>query len=416
MRVRRVSLTLATAVAVLISFAPGVAAQPVGSPDWFAAWATAQHQPGPTLTDQTIRTIVHLSQGGRQLRVRLGNTVGTEPITVAASTVAIRVEGARVDPATLRSLTFNRSTSVTIPAGGHVVSDPATLTTKPRDDLAVSTYIPGPASPSQHAEAFDTSYLTEPASRDRTTAPDGHAFTRTISSYPLVTAVDVHNPEIEGTIVVVGGSVTDGTGSRKSGTMGTGPGAPPNSRWSDVLARRIVAEFPGEPQFSVANAGIGGNTAAKACASSFFGPMNNVEDRYDRDVLSLSGVHTVIVYAGTNDIGNSCPAETITAALRALVDRAHAKGVRVVIATITPRLTYTPAQNAERALVNTWITRQNRCGGECDGIAPFDTAIAWYANPNAIDPAFDSGDTIHPNAEGYARMGNTIDLRLLQPR
>lgn len=402
---------LATALAMVGLGAPADAAAGPDSANWSVAWATAQHQTGAVLDEQTVRMIVHLSQGGSQIRIHLGNVVGTEPVVLSSATVGLRSREARVDPGTLRPLTFNRSRSVTIPAGGQVVSDAVALTTSPADDLAVSMYVAGPASPSQHAEAFDTSYLTEPGAGDKTSDAAGESFTRTTTSSLLVNAVDVKNPDVTGSIVVVGGSVTDGAGSRKSGIMGMGPEAPPNSRWSDVLARRIVAGLPPNRQLSVANAGIGGNSVGEECASSFFGDVNNVSTRFDRDVLDLTGVRTVIVYAGTNDLGNGCDADQIIAAFRDLIRRAHARSVRIIIATVTPRLSYTPVQNQHRSTINAWITRENSCGGECDGVVDFDSAIAWYANPNAIDPAFDSGDTIHPNAEGYALMGNTIDLR-----
>jgi lysophospholipase L1-like esterase len=64
--------------------------------------------------------------------------------------------------------------------------------------------------------------------------------------------------------------------------------------------------------------------------------------------------------------------------------------------------------------VNYWLLRGGNCGGVCDGVVNFDAAISWFANPNAIDPNYDSGDTIHPNAEGYRRMGLAIDLRIFE--
>lgn len=413
---RRLAVAVAAVLAMAGSAVPAVAASESGSANWFVSWATAQQEAGEVLEEQTVRVIVHLSQGGRQLRVHLGNTVGTEPVVIRSATVALRADGARVDPATIRDLTFSRSRSVTVPAGARTVSDPITLTTRPGDDLAVSLYMPGPAVPSRHAEAFDTNYLTEPGSGDTTSDSTGESFTRTTTSYALVTAVDVENPDIAGSIVVVGGSVTDGTGSRKTGTMGSGPAAPPNSRWSDVLARRIVAGLPPNRQFGVANAGISGNSVSEECASVFFGAFNNVAGRFDRDVLTLSGVRAVIVYAGTNDLGNGCDANQIISGFRDLIRRAHARNIRVIIATVTPRLTYSAVQNQHRSTINAWLTRENSCGGECDGVVDFASAIGWYANPNAIDPAYDAGDTIHPNAEGYARMGETIDLRLMPGR
>jgi lysophospholipase L1-like esterase len=378
---------------------------------WTVSWATSQHATGADLTDQTVRMIVHLTQGGTAVRVRIGNTLGTTPLRLARATVAPRATGAGLRPGTVRALTFDGSSTVQVPPGQYVVSDPVDLVSAAQQDLAVSMYVPATSTPSVHATAFETSYLTAAGTGDHTadTAPD--AFSTTTQSTYWVDAVDVLSKDVRGAVVVTGGSVVDGTGSDKTGPLGTGPAASPHSRWSDVLATRILRE-PGD-QLTVAEAGIGGNTAARACGSS---PYGNVQDRLDRDVLSLSNVTDLIVYAGTNDlgIGTGCDAPTIIAAFRDIIARAHAQGIRVLVSTVTPRAHYTPLQNEQRHLVNLWVTKWNRCGGECDGTAPFDAAVSWYAYPNALDPRYDSGDDIHPNAEGYALMGRSIDLGLLR--
>jgi lysophospholipase L1-like esterase len=256
---------------------------------------------------------------------------------------------------------------------------------------------------------------TSPNAGDHSGDVAGNLFTEEIESYLVVKAVEVHG-RVRGTVMVTGGSVTDGHGSRRSGTLGTGPQAPPNSRWSDVLAGRFLKESPTSDQLAVANAGIGGNAASRNCGAlaglSFGDEFANVEDRYDRDVLGLAGVTHVVIYAGTNDIGigTGCPAEEIIAAFTRLVERAHEQGVQVMIATITPRTSYTALQNRERFEVNAWLRRGGDCSDLCDEIVDFDSVIAWYVNPNSINPEYDSGDGIHPNAEGYRAMAQAFDL------
>jgi lysophospholipase L1-like esterase len=382
---------------------------------WVVSWATSQHTTGAELKQQSIRVVTHLTQGGDAVRVRLGNTLGTAPMVVSGATVGTRTTGAAVEAASLRAVTFGGDHSVTVPTGGYVVSDPVRLKVLALQDLAVSVFVPGPVIPSAHGEAFETNYLTAAGAGDHTNDAAADAFTATTTSYLLVSAVDVLSSTAAGAIVVTGGSVVDGTGSNKTGPLGTGPAAPPNSRWSDLLARRIASEVEPRAQHSVAEAGVGGNTVARACMSQP-SPYGNVQDRLDRDVLSLSGVTHLIVYAGTNDlgIGTGCDAATIIAGFRDVISRAHAHGIKVVVATVTPRAHYTVVQNEQRHLVNLWITKLNRCGGECDGTVNFDAAISWFANLNAVDPRLDSGDDIHPNAEGYKLMGETIDLALFR--
>lgn len=382
---------------------------------WVTSWATAQHTTGPDLQDQTIRMVIHMTKGGDRVRVRLANTLGEQPMQIGAATVGIRAKEAEVIEGTMRPVTFQGSRTVEIPAGAYVLSDSVKLSTAAQQDLAVSVYLPNPVSPSAHGMALDTSYLTRPNAGDHSGDTGGGSFTEETESYLVVKAVEVHG-RVPGTVVVTGGSVTDGHGSRSTGTLGTGPQAPPNSRWSDVLARRFLTESPADEQFAVANAGIGGNTASRNCGASlnlaFRDEYANVEDRYDRDVLGLDGVSHVVIYAGTNDLGfaTGCPAEEIIGAFSRLVERAHQQGVDVVIATITPRTSYTVEQNRERSEVNAWLRRGGDCSGVCDGIVDFDSAIAWYANPNSIAPEYDSGDGIHPNAEGYHAMAQQFDL------
>jgi lysophospholipase L1-like esterase len=413
------SAVLLTSCAVAASAATSQADQPAAAgadSRWVVSWATSQHTTGPELSQQSIRMITHLTQGGEAVRVRLGNTLGTAPLAVGGATAAVRSAGAAVDTSSLRTLTFGGDRTVTVPAGGYVVSDPVRLSVQAQRDLAVSVFVPGPVVPSAHGEAFETSYLTPAGAGDRTADATADAFTTTTTSFLVVSAVDVLSRTASGAIVVTGGSVTDGTGSNKTGALGTGPAAPPNSRWSDVLARRVVNELAPRNQLSVAEAGVGGNTVARDCMSQP-SPYGNVQDRLDRDVLSLSGITHLIVYAGTNDlgIGTGCDAEAIIAGFRDVIARAHAHGVEVVVATVTPRAHYTPLQNEARHLVNLWVTKLNRCGGDCDGTVNFDAAVSWFVDPNAVDPRYDAGDDIHPNADGYRLMGETIDLKLFRP-
>ena len=79
------------------------------------------------LGDRTLRQIVRLSSGGEQVRIRLANTFGDEPIVVGAASVALRDHDEVIDPATAHDLTFSGLPGVTIPAGAIVLSDPVDL-------------------------------------------------------------------------------------------------------------------------------------------------------------------------------------------------------------------------------------------------------------------------------------------------
>jgi lysophospholipase L1-like esterase len=59
--------------------------------------------------------------------------------------------------------------------------------------------------------------------------------------------------------------------------------------------------------------------------------------------------------------------------------------------------------------VNNWILTS----GEFDGVIDFAAATADSNNPKVFNPAFDSGDHLHPNDAGYQAMANAIDLSML---
>lgn len=61
-----------------------------------------------------------------------------------------------------------------------------------------------------------------------------------------------------------------------------------------------------------------------------------------------------------------------------------------------------------REAVNDWI----RTSGTFDGVADFDKATRDAQNLNRFNPAYDSGDHLHPNDAGYKAMATAIDLAL----
>ncbi len=383
-----------------------------GPATWHASWATAQQTTGPQLDNQTVRTIVHLTQGGPRMRISLANQASDVPITVSEVSVGRREGLAGVEAASVQAVEFGGLATVTIQPGARVTSDPVDVHVGAQQDLFVDTYVAGQAVPSAHGSAFDTSYLTPPGSGDHAGEPSGDAFSQATESSLLVSSVDVKSRNVVGTIAVVGGSVVDGIGSRTTGELGTGPAAPPNSRWSDVLARRLLQHRSADRQVSVVNAGISGNTASPVCAASS-ATSSNVTDRFGRDVLSRAGLTHVFVYAGTNDIANEdCTVKQILTAFKGLASKAHKHGLKIVFATLTPRDSYSAAQNDRRSAVNKWLLRSKSCSGYCDGVVDFAAAIRDSARPNTIDPDYDSGDGIHPNADGYARMGRAVPLKL----
>ncbi|WP_372665358.1 GDSL-type esterase/lipase family protein [Amycolatopsis kentuckyensis] len=373
---------------------------------WFTSWAQSQdgHADAP-VSSQSLRMITHLSQGGDAVRVRLQNTFGTGPLTIGHATAGLGTSGADVSGA--RDLLFTGRRSVTIPAGGEVWSDETRLVTRPDTNLAVSMSVEGTAVVGRHGAALRDNYLTAAGAGDHAADASGAAFTSTVGSTYVVSAVDVHNASLKGTVVPFGSSVVDGIGSTNCGPGCTQLGA--DKRWTDDLARRLVPA-----SLAVANAGVSGTTSAPSCPGM---PPSvaglDAGSRLDRDVLALHGVKSVIYYYGTNDLAYGCDAETILASYRSVFQRLRAAGIAVYVTPSTPRPGYGDAANLARHEIGVFVSRWASCGGTCSGVIDFDMVLKDPLKPNSILPAYDNGDGIHANAAGQQALADFVSVPML---
>ncbi|MCO5968509.1 GDSL-type esterase/lipase family protein [Actinoallomurus soli] len=402
------TLTVAAAGAAGSASAAG---RPAASP-WFTSWAQSQQDlAAKTLADQSVRMITHVSQGGGALRIRVQNTFGKDPLTIDATTVGRSGNGAAITGATV-PVTFQGRRRVTIPAGGEVWSDAAGLRTGPQDDVAVSMFVAGTAVPGEHVTGMRENYLTPAGAADHTADLSGDAYTQTVTSTYLVSAVDVRNPAVKGTIVPFGSSVVDGVGSDNCGPGCSQPGN--NRRWTDDLARRITHELPSNRQLAVANAGISGTTSSAACPNIPAADVGlDALARLDRDVLALHGVTGVIYYYGTNDLADGCASAPILDSYRKVFERLRAAGIKVYVTPITPRPGYGDQNNRDRYTVGTFVKQWGNCAGTCDGVVDFDQVLKDPLKPNSINLAYDNGDGIHANMAGQQALADYISLPML---
>ncbi|MEU4146215.1 SGNH/GDSL hydrolase family protein [Streptomyces parvulus] len=384
-------------------------AAPASTGSWVGAWSTspAAAEPGTETTGmagRSVRNVVHAGVGGTSARITLSNLYGQSPLTVTHASIALAAgpDTAAAVADTMRRLTFRGSPRVIIPAGGQVISDVARIAVPYGADVLVTTYSPVPSGPvTYHPQARQTSYL---AAGDRTADVTAVAYTTQTPYWRYLTALDVLSHEANGTVVAMGDSITDGFGSEVNA----------NNRWTDVLAERLH-EAAGEgrkaPRYSVVNQGISGN---RILTSREGRPADNPSglSRFERDVLQRTNVKVVVIVLGVNDILHSpelADRESILAGLRTLTDRAHARGLKVVGATIMPfggYRAYTPEREAMRREINGEI----RSGRVFDDVVDFDKALRDAYDPRRLRGDYDSGDHLHPSDKGYARMGQVLDL------
>jgi len=404
---------ISTILAALVSIAThsGAQAKPQA---WVATWGASQQIPEPQnamqtddLRDATMRQIVHLSVGGPSLRVHLSNAFGTEPLRFTSVHIARPISPATsaIDPATDRPLTFAGSPDVSVPPGAEFLSDPLQYPVAPLSDLAITFHFDAPpARQTSHPGSRATSYFIH---GDLVSAPD-LAEAKHVDHWYQLTAVDVLETQGAAAIAVLGDSTTDGHGATTNG----------NDRWTDILAVRLQAS-PATRSIGVSNQGIGGNHLL----TDGLGP--SALSRFDRDVLAPVGVRWLIVFEGVNDLGglglhaDATPADhaafvqRILSAYQQIILRAHAHGLQVYGATITPYVGSgyyhpNPPGEADRQAVNAWI----RTAGHFDAFIDFDQVLRDPQQPDHLLPAFDSGDHLHPSPAGYKAMGEAIPLSL----
>jgi lysophospholipase L1-like esterase len=389
---------------------------------WVATWTTAQNlartlpAPGATppttsqaaparqpagalgFANQTVRMMVRASIGGRRLRVKLSNAFGSVPLAVGAAHIALRSKDSEIVAGSDRALSFSGKPGCTIGPGMVMLSEPVDLSVPAGGDLAVSLYFASETGPpTTHATALHTTYIKEGDVTGQAAMPDAV----TTQSYYWLAGVDVAAGSEASVVVAFGDSITDGARSSPE----------TNHSWPALLAARLAARKD-TANIGVANMGIGGNRVLRDVSGA------SALARFDRDVLSQSGVHWLMLMEGINDIGRGAtvPAEAVTAAeligaYQQIVERAHTHGIKVIGCTLTPYegATYF-RENGEaiRQAVNTWI----RTSGAFDAVVDFEAATRDANNPKRLRAEFDPGDHLHPNDAGYQAMADAIDLSI----
>ncbi|MFF2521812.1 SGNH/GDSL hydrolase family protein [Streptomyces liangshanensis] len=325
-----------------------------GGHTWTGAWSSPTQGQYSYFTggfnNQTIRMATTPSVSGSTVRIRLSDALGHDPLVLGHVTVAQQVGGAKPS-ATPQDLTFNGgSTTVTIPEGGEIYSDPVAFPVTAGKGLMLSLHLSNhvPYLGVNTFAAATMAYITATASGDHTKDSTDTAFvgSGTISSYmsAVLTGVDVITSEDQPTVSVIEG-LPDASRVGGGGTV----------RVSDDLASRLQQNTEGVPHYGVVASGIESN----GITANYKSP--SLLTRLDRDILSTPGISTVVVSEGLEDLLGETDDTTLEAGYSLLRDQLKGWGIKVVFMNLLPCATYdrcTDAVDANRTGVNTWISDQ----------------------------------------------------------
>ncbi len=365
---------------------------------WVGTWASAPMagKASPVLAAHTLRQIVRTSVAGSEVRIRISNLFGVQPLRIEDVHLAIASTGGAIVPGSDHTVSFADRRSAVVAAGSSLVSDPVPMQLPALTEVAVSFYLPKTPGPiTWHPSAHRTNYLASGAVSGQIEL----AHAATVGSYYFLTNVDVKGKALMGAVVTLGASITEGYKATDSA----------NARWPDILAQRLANEGI---RVGVLNEGISGNRLLHAGAGS------SADSRFERDVVEQPGIRWVVFADDPiNDLGSTRPPPTLRALIEGteqLIAAAHKNHIRFYCSTLTPfegAGYWTPAEEVTRERFNSFI--RDKSSG-CDAVIDQDEMTQDPAHPTRFLPAYDSGDHLHPNDAGHRAIADGIDLSLFR--
>ncbi len=372
---------------------------------WRVVWGSPMAWGYQTVTNASLREIIKSPTAGNALEIQISNLYGNVPLNLESLNIAQVSSGANIIASTEVPLTFNGSTSVTIPVGQQLVSDPIQMSVSQFEVLAVSFYVVGSDLVTLHpcCSVGTASYFTPNNKPDVANSLQGSSFGYA-SSYPrFVDAMFLDQGPTQassaGSIVVIGDSISDGYNS--------------TTRWPDYLQLRID-QLPVVEQRAVIDEGITANALLSLPDDdSKKGGGPSGLSRVDNDALSLPGVSTVILLLGTNDLWFGATATQLIQGMQQFIQTVKAAGKQVIGITLLPRMSsvkelWTPLQQSYLEDVNNWMMTSNSFDYVVNMASVISDTYNGQCVPTSIFPPYNSGDNLHPSPAGDVAMANAV--------
>lgn len=290
----------------------------------------------PFVKNMTARIRLTPTLGGKKVRFCLSNENGSSPLVIDEVSIARAKgdSGAEIVEGSSIPVTFNGNRQVSIPAGGTVYCDPVDMEVRALEDLCVTYYAHDFGKVRTMALYGATTYLAfGNHTEDQKLTGIKLSFGTLVSVVPLLSGLDVYADADAYSIVVIGDSTT-------------------SNDIPKLLAKRIIEET-GENKVGVLQKSIVGN----CLLSDGVGPTGSIYgkamiDRFQKDALDQPGVKYTLVKIGLNDVlhprchsmiglAPEASVEELVAGYQKLIAMAHADGVKIVFAEMSPWKGYT---------------------------------------------------------------------------
>jgi hypothetical protein len=227
--------------------APGDSPRDGASGHWVGTWAAAPQLTEPSnmppapftngnlvFADSTVRMSIHVTAGGRFIRLRFDNAYGGADLPITSVSVARPAGGAAgvsaIVPGSSQPVTFDRRSAIDIPVGANMISDPLDFPVATNSNLTVTIYL--------SAGQASSSITSHPGSRTTTYMMAGNHVTdadlpgaASVAHWYFLSGLEAWEPARTAAIDVVGDSLTDGRGSTTNG----------DDKWTDQLFNRLQA-------------------------------------------------------------------------------------------------------------------------------------------------------------------------------
>lgn len=374
---------------------------------WGNAISIATRRPENYAKDLTLRYPVKMLLNGNALRIRLDNFCGNEDVTVNAS-VARSNGNSNIDKSSVLPVTLGGNEKITISKGERVLCDPIKIDITAGEYISISLYL------EDFTEMRSAVLITGPLSKgffavgNFTGAEElPPVLSNKTSWFYFLSDIEVYTDPEAHSVICYGDSITAGA-------------------WPDYLMERAIEISNGKTAI-IRKAASGTRILRQYDNITYdsYGLKGSI--RFPREIPIVSEADTVIIQHGINDIihpvgtdvnkfrpwSDLPTVDELIDGLREYIRLAREYNLKVYLGTLLPIegwRTYADFREEIRNELNEWI----RTTDEADGCIDFDKSVNDPIHPSRFADGFDSGDHLHPSADAYKTMAESVPEEIIR--